>query len=61
MERIREYLLDGEVMQVVPSQRLTLPLRAPPLFLYQALRNLNPSPFMHFLDFDGFEVIGSSP
>ena len=48
-------------MQVVPSQRLSLPLKAPPLSLYRALRNLNPSPYMYFLDLDGFEVIGSSP
>ena len=48
-------------MQVVPSQRLSLPLNAPPLSLYRALRNLNPSPYMYFLDLDGFEVIGSSP
>ena len=48
-------------MQVVPSQRLSLPLKAAPLSLYRALRNLNPSPYMYFLDLDGFEVIGSSP
>ena len=48
-------------MQVVPSQRLSLPMTAPPLSLYRALRNLNPSPYMYFLDLDGFEVIGSSP
>ena len=48
-------------MQVAPSQRLSLPLKAAPLSLYRALRNLNPSPYMYFLDLDGFEVIGSSP
>ncbi len=48
-------------MQVVPSQRLLLPLKAAPLSLYRALRNLNPSPYMYFLDLDGFEVIVSSP
>mgnify|MGYP001258898568 CR=1 FL=1 len=61
VERIREYILEGEVMQVVPSQRLSVPLKSPPLSLYRALRNLNPSPYMYFLDLDGFEVIGSSP
>jgi len=61
VERIREYILEGEVMQVVPSQRLSLPLKASPLSLYRALRNLNPSPYMYFLDLGGFEVIGSSP
>ena len=48
-------------MQVVPSQRLLLTLKAAPLSLYRALRNLNPSPYMYFLDLDGFEVIVSSP
>ena len=61
VEQIREYILAGEVMQVVPSQRLSVPLTAAPLSLYRALRNLNPSPYMYFLDLDGFEVIGSSP
>ena len=61
MESIQEYILEGEVMQVVPSQRLSLPLKALPLSLYRALRNLNPSPYMYFLDLDGFQVIGSSP
>ena len=45
----------------MPSQRLSLPLKSSPLSLYRALRNLNPSPYMYFLDLDGFEVIGSSP
>ena len=48
-------------MQVVPSQRLSIPFKAAPLSLYRALRNLNPPPYMYFLDLDGFEVIGSSP
>ena len=61
VERIRENILEGEVMQVVLSQRLSLPLKAPSLSLYPALRNLNPSPYMYFLDLNGFEVIGSSP
>ena len=61
VERIREHILEGEVMQVVPSQRLSLPLKAAPLSLCRALRNLNPSPYMYSLDLDGFEVIGSSP
>ena len=59
VERIPEYILEVEVMKVVPSQRLSLPLKSPPLSLYRALRNLNPSPYMYFLDLDGFEVIGS--
>ena len=48
-------------MQVVPSQRLSLPLTVQALSLFRALRNLNPSPYMHFLDLDGLELIGSSP
>ena len=60
MERTREYILEGEVMQMLPSQRLSLPLRAPPPSLYRALRNLNPSPYMYLLDLGGFGLIGSS-
>lgn len=48
-------------MQVVPSQRMTLPFQYPPLSLYRALRNLNPSPYMYFLDLGDFHIVGSSP
>jgi len=48
-------------MQVVPSQRLSLPFTAAPINLYRALRNLNPSPYMFALDLDDFHIIGSSP
>jgi anthranilate synthase component 1 len=61
VERIKEYVLAGDVMQVVPSQRLSLPFSAPPLDLYRALRNLNPSPYMYFLDLEDFHIVGSSP
>ena len=61
VERIKEYVLAGDVMQVVPSQRMTLPFTAPPLNLYRALRNLNPSPYMYYLDLDDFHIVGSSP
>lgn len=61
VERIREYIVDGDVMQVVPSQRLSIPYRASPLDLYRALRCLNPSPYMYFMDMGGFQVVGSSP
>jgi len=61
VERVKEYVLAGDVMQVVPSQRMTVPFTAPPLNLYRALRNLNPSPYLYFLDLDGFQVVGSSP
>ena len=61
VERIREYTRAGDVMQVVPSQRLTLPFPAEPINLYRALRNLNPSPYLFFLDLDEFQIAGSSP
>jgi anthranilate synthase component 1 len=58
---IKEYVLAGDVMQVVPSQRMSVPFSAPPLNLYRALRNLNPSPYLYFLDLEDFHVVGSSP
>ena len=61
VERIKEYIVEGDCMQVVISQRLSIPFHAPPLDLYRALRGLNPSPYMYFLDFDDFQVVGSSP
>jgi anthranilate synthase component 1 len=61
VERAREYIRDGDIMQVVLSQRLSVPFDAPSLDLYRALRTLNPSPYMYFMDLGGFEVVGSSP
>ncbi|MCB1773173.1 MAG: anthranilate synthase component I [Gammaproteobacteria bacterium] len=61
VERIKQYILDGDCMQVVISQRLSIPFSARPLDLYRALRGLNPSPYMYFLDLDDFQVVGSSP
>ena len=61
VERVKEYVLAGDVMQVVPSQRMSIPFASPPLNLYRALRNLNPSPYMYFLDLDDFHIVGSSP
>ncbi|WP_116368273.1 anthranilate synthase component I [Parahaliea mediterranea] len=61
VEQVKEYVLAGDVMQVVPSQRMSIPFAAPPLNLYRALRNLNPSPYMYFLDLDDFQIVGSSP
>ena len=61
VERIREYILAGDVMQVVPSQRMAVPFAAPPMDLYRALRYLNPSPYMFYLDLGDFQVAGSSP
>jgi anthranilate synthase component 1 len=61
VDKVKEYVLAGDVMQVVPSQRMSLDFDAPPLNLYRALRNLNPSPYMYFLDLEDFHIVGSSP
>lgn len=61
VERIKQYILDGDCMQVVISQRLSIPFEAPPLDLYRALRGLNPSPYMYCLNLGEFHVVGSSP
>ena len=61
VDRVKEYIVAGDAMQVVPSQRMSLPFSAPPLNLYRALRNLNPSPYLYFLDLEDFQVVGSSP
>lgn len=57
----KEYILAGDIFQVVLSQRFEVPFKLPPFSLYRALRRLNPSPFLYFLDFGGFSVVGSSP
>ena len=59
--KIKQYIVDGDVMQVVPSQRLSIPFDDDPLDLYRALRCLNPSPYLYFLDLDDFHIVGSSP
>lgn len=61
VETIKEYVLAGDVMQCVPSQRMSIGYQAPPLDLYRALRSLNPSPYMFFLDLGDHQVVGSSP
>ena len=61
VERIKDYVLDGDVMQTVISQRMSIPFEAPPINLYRSLRVLNPSPYMYFLDLDDFQIVGSSP
>lgn len=61
VERIKRYVLDGDVMQVVISQRLSIDFDAEPINLYRALRNLNPSPYMYYLDLGDTHVVGSSP
>lgn len=61
VDRAKEYILAGDIFQVVLSQRFSLPFQLPTFSLYRSLRRLNPSPFLFFLDFGGFSVIGSSP
>ena len=61
VEKIKEYIVDGDVMQVVVSQRLSIPFHARPLDLYRALRSLNPSPYMYYMDLGDAYVVGSSP
>jgi anthranilate synthase component 1 len=61
VRRCQEYVVAGDIIQVVPSQRLARPTRADPFDIYRALRVLNPSPYMYFLELNGFHIIGASP
>jgi len=61
VRRAREYIIDGDIMQVVLSQRLSIPFAGRPLDLYRALRTLNPSPYMYYLNLQDFHIVGSSP
>jgi len=61
VERIREYIRAGDAFQVVLSQRLGMTLRGSPFDLYRALRSLNPSPYLFFLELDDVTLVGSSP
>ena len=61
VEQAKEYIRAGDIFQVVPSQRFHLPFPLPPFALYRALRRLNPSPFLFFLDFGSYALVGSSP
>jgi anthranilate synthase component 1 len=61
VRRCQAYILAGDIFQVVLSQRLSVPFRARPIDVYRALRAMNPSPYMYFLDLDGTHVVGSSP
>jgi anthranilate synthase component 1 len=61
VDRIKDYIVEGDAMQVVLSQRMSIPFDAQPLSLYRALRRLNPSPYMFYLDLGDFHVVGSSP
>jgi len=61
VNKAKDYIVEGDVMQVVLSQRLSIPFTAPPLDCYRALRSLNPSPYMYYLDLGDFHIVGSSP
>jgi anthranilate synthase component 1 len=61
VERSKDYIRAGDIFQVVLSQRLSVPFRARPVDVYRALRALNPSPYMYFLDVGDTQVVGSSP
>ncbi len=61
VRKIKKYITAGEAIQVVPSQRLSQPTNAAPFEIYRALRTINPSPYMFFLDFADFYIIGASP
>src|SRR6201999_2941561 len=61
VERAKEYIRQGEVFQVVPSQRLSVGFNARPVDVYRALRAMNPSPYMYFVDLGDTQIVGSSP
>ena len=61
VEKARQYIIDGDAMQIVLSQRLSIPYRSTPIDLYRALRSLNPSPYMYYLNLGDHHVVGSSP
>ncbi|MFN3647844.1 MAG: anthranilate synthase component I [Gemmobacter sp.] len=61
VERAKDYIRAGDIFQVVPSQRWAMDFPLPPFALYRSLRRTNPSPFMFFFNFGGFQVVGASP
>ena len=61
IRRARDYIRAGDIFQVVPSQRWSLPFDLPPFSLYRALRRTNPSPYMFFFNMGGFQIVGASP
>jgi len=61
VERAKEYIRAGDIFQVVPSQRLSVPFDGRPVDVYRALRALNPSPYMYFIDLGATQIVGSSP
>ncbi len=61
LDKAREYIRAGDIFQVVLSQRFSAPFKLPPFALYRSLRYLNPSPFLFYLNFGDFQLVGSSP
>lgn len=61
VDTVKEYILAGDCMQVVPSQRMSIDFKAEPIDLYRALRSQNPTPYMYYFNFGDFHVVGSSP
>ena len=61
IKKIKEYIVEGDVMQVVYGQELTTPFEDSPIDLYKSLRKLNPSPYMYFLKIDDLHIVGASP
>jgi len=61
VERAKEYIVAGDIFQVVLAQRFSVPFSLPPFALYRALRRTNPSPFLFYLDYGAFALVGSSP
>ncbi|MEC9022536.1 MAG: anthranilate synthase component I, partial [Pseudomonadota bacterium] len=59
--KAKDYILAGDIFQVVLSQRFKIPFKLPPFALYRSLRRTNPSPFLYYLNFENFSVVGSSP
>ncbi len=59
--RAKDYIHDGDIIQAVLSQRFARPTHAKPFQIYRALRTINPSPYMYYLELDGFQIIGTSP
>jgi anthranilate synthase component 1 len=61
VDRIKEYVVAGDVIQAVPSHRLTRKTAVHPFNVYRQMRTVNPSPYMYYLDLDGFQIVGASP
>jgi anthranilate synthase component 1 len=61
VQKAKDYIVEGDIMQVVLSQRMSKPFGASPLALYRAIRSLNPSPYMFYFNFEEFQVVGASP